>query len=152
MDKLENLKKLKQLFDNGVLSEKEYSDLKNDVLSKNDNSVKPEERFNEKPQKNCKIKNGNFILSFKGNWSLFDAKTKIFINNELCFTESTKNGFEVSFPIESAQIKLKMVVGGVNSTIFDIKEIELHKNYKMELSFDRTCGKYNNNFKIIENG
>ena len=45
-----------------------------------------------------------------------------------------------------------MVVGGVNSTIFDIKEIELHKNYKMELSFDRTCGKYNNNFKIIENG
>jgi len=38
MDKLENLKKLKQLFDNGVLSEKEYSEMKNEVLG---NSEKP---------------------------------------------------------------------------------------------------------------
>ena len=34
MDKLENLKKLKQLFDDGILSEKEYSEMKNEIISK----------------------------------------------------------------------------------------------------------------------
>ncbi len=39
MDKLENLKKLKQLFDDGILSEKEFSEMKNEILTKNDNEI-----------------------------------------------------------------------------------------------------------------
>jgi hypothetical protein len=97
-------------------------------------------------------KKGKFTLGFKGSWSLFDAKTKIFINNELLFTESTKNGFEVSFPIQNSEIKVKLLVGGINSTVYNIEEIELHKNYKLTLNFDKTSGKYSNQFNIVENG
>jgi hypothetical protein len=44
MDKLENLKKLKQLFDDGVLSEKEYSEMKNEIIDNTTKSqVKPVE-------------------------------------------------------------------------------------------------------------
>jgi hypothetical protein len=152
MDKLENLKKLKQLFDDGVISEKEYSEMKNEILSGNGNNIKPKETLYAQSKLNSQIKKGKFTLSFKGNWSLFDAKTKILINNELRYTEFTKRGFEVSFPIENSQMKLELIVGGVNSTIFDIKKIEVHKNYIMVLNFNKTWGKYNNNFKIIENG
>lgn len=42
MDKLENLKKLKKLLDDGVLSEKEYSEMKNEIIGNTSNSqVKP---------------------------------------------------------------------------------------------------------------
>jgi len=37
MDKLENLKKLKSLFDEGLISEKEYYEMKNEILSGNQN-------------------------------------------------------------------------------------------------------------------
>ena len=44
MDKLENLKKLKQLLDDGVLSENEYSEMKNELIGNNIKShVKPVE-------------------------------------------------------------------------------------------------------------
>ena len=38
MDKLENLKKLKKLLDDGVLSEKEYSEMKNEIIGNTSNS------------------------------------------------------------------------------------------------------------------
>jgi hypothetical protein len=39
MDKLENLKKLKVLFDDGVISEKEYAEMKNEIIG---NTIKPQ--------------------------------------------------------------------------------------------------------------
>jgi hypothetical protein len=151
MDKLENLKKLKTLFDDGIISEKEYSEMKNEIISIPD--IKSLQNLNiENNNNNGHTKKGIFTLNFKGNWSVFDATTKIYIDNELLFTESTKKGFEVSFPIQSSEIKLRLVVGGVNSTIYNIDEIEPYKNYKLILNFDKMVGKYNNQFNIVENG
>ncbi|WP_395051160.1 SHOCT domain-containing protein [Flavobacterium sp.] len=152
MDKLDNLKKLKALFDDGIISEKEYSEMKNEILSKSSTETQSPQNSFDEPKNMVQTKKGKFTLGFKGSWSLFDAKTKIFINNELLFTESTKNGFEVSFPIQNSEIKVKLLVGGINSTVYNIEEIELHKNYKLTLNFDKTSGKYSNQFNIVENG
>ena len=62
MDKLENLKPLKQLFDDGILSEKEFSEMKNEILTKNDNDTKTSENLYENVRHESKqIKRGDLL-------------------------------------------------------------------------------------------
>lgn len=75
MDKLENLKKLKQLFDNGVLSEKEYSEMKNEVLG---NSEKPmtkpiELQKDESKNESTVMEPKNVLELIKQNSTLIDG-------------------------------------------------------------------------------
>ena len=39
MDKLQKIKELKQLFDDGVITSSEYENLKNETLNNEDNSI-----------------------------------------------------------------------------------------------------------------
>lgn len=75
MDKLENLKKLKQLFDNGVLSEKEYSEMKNEVLG---NSEKPltkpiEVQKDDSKNESTVMEPKNILELIKQNSTLIDG-------------------------------------------------------------------------------
>lgn len=75
MDKLENLKKLKQLFDNGVLSEKEYSEMKNEVLGNSEKPMtKPIELQKDESKKESTVMEPKNILELiKQNSTLIDG-------------------------------------------------------------------------------
>ena len=150
MDKLENLKKLKQLLDDGVLSEKEYSEMKNEILSKTDDDVKSS--LNTPVKENKKNKTKILTVGFKGQWFLFDAKTQLFVNNVLHSTHSTKQGFSVQIPITSEKISIKVVLMSIKSTVYDLEELDKSKDYSLGLIYDTAWGKYSNKFNIVENG
>jgi len=153
MDKLENLKKLKQLFDNGVLSEKEYSEMKNEILSKKDSEIKPSQVTPIPENKEVpKTKVGMLTVNFSGKWALFDAKTQLLVNNELHSTHSTKQGFSVKIPIISDKMSIKVVLMGIKSTVYEVEELDKSKDYSLGLFYDSAWGKYSNKYKIIENG
>ena len=99
-----------------------------------------------------KKKKGSLDISFDGQWFLFDAKTKLIINDELHSIHSTKKGFYVSIPIQKESITLKVVLAGIKSTIFELEELELDKNYHLGLIYDTVWGKYSNEFNFTENG
>ena len=150
MDKLENLKKLKQLLDDGVLSEKEYSEMKNEILSKTDDDVKLS--LDTPITENKKNKTGTLTVGFKGQWFLFDAKTQLFVNNVLHSTHSTKQGFSVQIPISSESISIKVVLMSIKSTVYELEELDKSKDYSLGLIYDSAWGKYSNKFNIVENG
>jgi hypothetical protein len=152
MDKLENLKKLKQLLDDGALSGEEYSKMKNEILSNVDEEIKPSLDADIKENKKVKkTKTGILTVSFKGQWFLFDAKTQLFINNVLHSTHSTKNGFRVEIPIASEEISIKVVLMSIKSTEYKLEELDKSKDYSFGLIYDSAWGKYSNKFNIVEN-
>ena len=153
MDKLENLKKLKKLFDDGLLTEIEYSQMKNEILTKSDNEIKQPQNIKEEQKKEIhQNKNGVLTVSFGGQWSLFDAKTKLFINDELHSTHSIKNGFSVKIPIESDKMIIKVVLMSVKTTTYELEELDKSKDYSFGLIYDRVWGNYSDKFNLIENG
>ncbi len=95
---------------------------------------------------------GVLNIKFNGQWFLFDAKTKLFVNGILHSTHSTKNGFDVDIELTSDKISLKLVLAGTKSTTYELSELDLNKNYKMELEYNNTWGRYSNKFNFIENG
>lgn len=99
-----------------------------------------------------KSEKGHLQISFNGQWFLIDAKTKLFIDNELHSTHSTKKGFSVCIPLISESLEIKVVLGGIKSTIYELEELEINKGYHLELTYDNTWGKYSKNFNFIENG
>ena len=91
-------------------------------------------------------------MSFGGQWSLFDAKTKLFINDELHSTHSIKNGFSVKIPIESDKMIIKVVLMSVKTTTYELEELDKSKDYSFGLIYDRVWGNYSDKFNLIENG
>jgi|LakMenEpi05May12_1017382.scaffolds.fasta_scaffold05026_1 hypothetical protein len=153
MDKLENLKQLKQLFDDGILSEKEFSEMKNEILTKNDNEIITSKNLYENIRKEVKqVNNGFLTVSFAGQWFLFDAKTRVFVNSDLHSTHSTKNGFSLKIPIESDCISLRLEINELESTTFEIEDLDIKKNYTMLVEYSRIWGKYSSKFNFSENG
>jgi hypothetical protein len=158
MDKIENLKKIKQLFDDGILSEKEFSEMKNEILTKNNNELKSSENELKSSKKlkknkdNQQNKNGVLTVNFPGVWTVIDVKTKLFVNDELHSTVSTKNGFNIKLPIKSENITLKLQITSEESTSFEIEELDKLKNYTMIVDYSRMWGKYSSKFKFSENG
>jgi hypothetical protein len=153
MDKLENLKKLKQLFDDGILSEIEFFEMKNEILTKNDNETKSSENLFENVRLESKqIKKGVLTISFGGQWFLFDASTKLFINDAFHSTHSIKKGFSVEIPIESDKLIIKVVLMSIKTTIYELEELDKTKDYSFGLIYDNAWGKYSNKFNLEENG
>ncbi len=145
-NKIENLKKLKQLLDDKAISEKEYAQLKNEILPKHKEEISSLTNSNNKNNK------GLITLKFKGQWFLFDAKTKLFVNGQLHSIHSTKKGFTAAIPVDSEKITLKVVLAGIKSTEFKMEELVLGKNYLMELKYDTAWGRYSTTYKFSENG
>jgi hypothetical protein len=153
MDKLENLKKLKILFDDGILSENEYSEMKNEILSKSNNQISASKKLSiESIITSPQSKNGVLTVSYPGRYFLFDAKTKLYVNNELHSTHSTKKGFSVKIPIDFESVTLKVAILDSQSTSYEIEELDMVKNYSMELIYDIVWGKYSDKFNFSENG
>ncbi|MDR7210921.1 hypothetical protein [Flavobacterium piscis] len=150
MDKLENLKKLKQLLDDGALSEKEFVEMKIQILSKTNNEKESIQNLNV--TKKGTEQNGILTISFSGQWFLFDAKTKLFVNDDLHSTHSTKQGFNVRIPIITDKISIKVVLASIKSTLYELQELDKSKNYTLGLIYDTAWGKYSNKFNITENG
>jgi hypothetical protein len=150
MDKLENLKKLKQLLDDGALSEKEFVEMKIQILSKTNNEEESIQNLNV--TKKGTEQNGILTISFSGQWFLFDAKTKLFVNDDLHSTHSTKQGFNVRIPIMTDKISIKVVLASIKSTVYELQELDKSKDYTLGLIYDTAWGKYSNKFNITENG
>jgi len=144
---IENLKQIKFFFDDGIISEKEYSILKAEILS-----PKSEENPSLHLKENFKNKKGVLTLKFDGQWFLFDTKTKLFVNNQLHSTLSTKNGFRVEIPLNSNSITIKLLLSGIKSTEFEIEELVKGKKYSMDLAYDTIGGRYSSKYKFSENG
>lgn len=148
MEKLDELRKLKSLFDEGVLTEDEFLSMKNEILSQQTKNeihdlIKEETTVNKK---------GILNICFGGQWFLFDCTTKLFINDELHSSHSTKEGFDVDIPINSDTMTVKLVLAGMRSTTYEIEELNSSKHYTMELIYSSTWGRYSNEFKLTENG
>ncbi len=95
-------------------------------------------------------KKGNLYVSFPGEWLLVDSSTKIFVDGNLHSTQSIKNGFNVEIPIISAKITLKLVLGGLRTTTYELNGLDISKDYSMRISYSSTMGKYSNEFTLSE--
>ena len=147
MNKLEDLQKLKSLLDEGILTEEEFLKMKKEILSTGTNK-----EIKNQSEETAPVITGNLNIRFAGEWFLFDANTKLFVNGQLHSTHSTKKGFNVDVKINSEKILLKLVLAGMKSTIYEIDELDASKGYSMELIYSNTWGRYSNKFKLIENG
>lgn len=146
MNTLEELGKLKKLLDDGVITDNEFISMKRDILrnSKNTNESTGSEQLveDEIPPR--------FIIKFKGQFFLWDVKTRIYINGELLFTESTTRGFEVEFPLEESKLEIKVMLGKMKTNIYKIEDLDVSKSYRMLLIYDNGLGKYKKNAPIKE--
>jgi hypothetical protein len=78
---------------------------------------------------------------FKGEWFLVDASTSVFIDNKLKIKGSIKNGF--TFEIDNTpiipEVKLKFLF---KSKVLEIPELDVSKNYLIEIEYSRLWGNY----------
>ena len=152
MDKITEFKSLKELLDGGAITQVEFDKMKNEILNGSQSPVQEKEKI-EDSHSDIIVKNpGTIMVSFEGQYFIFDAKTKIFLNGNLHSTHSTKKGFAALIPFSDDSIELKVSVAGLKSTIYNIDELDVKKEYFLTLEYDTTWGKYSNNFKFTENG
>ena len=80
-------------------------------------------------------------FTFKGEWFLVDANTSIYLDGKLKLKGSLKNGF--NFEIENnkvlPEIKLKFLF---HSKVLEIPELDISKNYLIEIEYSRLWGNY----------
>ncbi len=157
MDKIEKIKSLSKLKDEGHLSEAEFIKLKSDILAGDltkdkveyTSEIKVNVAINE-PDKPRLSETGSLRIVFKGMWFLFDVETYIYMNDKLVSKESTKRGFDVKIPLTSDQdevfMKLKILA---NSTSFKVDVNPCSQNL-VTLNYSRTLGKYSSKFKYEE--
>ncbi|PCI98009.1 MAG: hypothetical protein COB15_06655 [Flavobacteriales bacterium] len=152
MDKITELKNLKLLLDEGAITKNEFESLKSEILNKEVVEKPIKEVILEQPKETVKKVKGAINISFEGQYFLFDTKTKIFIDGVEHSSHSTKSGFSVDIPIESDIMNIKVSLGGVKSTTYDLTELDLFKKYYLRLSYDTTWGKYSKKINFSENG
>jgi hypothetical protein len=155
MDKIEELKKLKQLLDDGVISENEFQSLKNEILN-NDAETSRVLQDVEKLKLDEVTKNeasyGTLTVRYNGRWFLFDPKTIIKVNGIIHSKHLTKKGFSVNIPIKSQSINLEVTVNNTVLTVYNLNDLKEELNYNLELKFDMQSGGYSNKYKLTENG
>src|SRR5665213_2464629 len=93
-----------------------------------------------------------YTQPYDDQWFLFDAKTKLFVNDELHSTHSIKNGFNVKIPIVSDKMVIKVVLMSIKTTIYELEELDKSKDYSFGLIYDTVWGKYSDKFNLTENG
>ena len=93
---------------------------------------------------------GNLIVRFPGQWFIMDAQTKIIVNDLLHSTHSFINGFSATIPITSDRLTLKVVIGGLRSTTYELNGLERGKDYVMELLYSTTWGKFSKEYRLSE--
>lgn len=139
MEKIQEISKIKKLLDDGALTPNEFEKLKTEILN-GDTEVSTLEK------KETQLEQTKITIIFKGQWFLFDAKTSIYVDGELISVESTKKGFEVVVPLKSPEMKIKVELGGMKSTTYELSEIDMTKNCLFELIYDNMWGKYSKGY------
>ncbi|MFN8284140.1 MAG: SHOCT domain-containing protein [Chitinophagales bacterium] len=143
MDKLQKIKELKQLFDDGVISSSEYENLKNEILNTEDNSIGVATVNN---------KTGTLTISWIGRSYLFDFKLDLYLNKESLSSFNFKKSFTKTIPIinENMQIQLGVPLSNIktnfNITTFDLA-LQKNQDYNMIITFNN--GKYSYDLKTI---
>ena len=143
MDKLQKIKELKQLFNDGVITSSEYENLKNETLNNEDNSISVATINN---------KTGTLTISWVGRSYLFDFKLDLYLNKESLSSFYFKKSFSTTIPItnEKIQIQLGVPVSNIktnfNITTFDL-DLQKNQDYNMLITFNN--GKYSYDLKNI---
>lgn len=143
MDKLQKIKELKQLFDDGVITSSEYENLKNETLNNEDNSISVATINN---------KTGTLTISWVGRSYLFDFKLDLYLNKESLSSFYFKKSFSTAIPItnEKIQIQLGVPLSNIktnfNITKFDL-DLQKNQDYNMLITFNN--GKYSYDLKNI---
>ena len=143
MDKLQKIKELKQLFDDGVITSSEYENLKNETLNNEDNSISVATINN---------KTGTLTISWVGRSYLFDFKLDLYLNKESLSSFNFKKSFSTTIPItnEKIQIQLGVPLSNIktnfNITTFDL-DLQKNQDYNMLITFNN--GKYSYDLKNI---
>jgi len=143
MDKLQKIKELKQLFDDGVITSSEYENLKNETLNNEDNSISVTTINNKK---------GTLTISWVGRSYLFDFKLDLYLNKESLASFYFKKSFSTTTPIinEKIQIQLGVPLSNIktnfNITTFDL-DLQKNQDYNMLITFNN--GKYSYDLKTI---
>jgi hypothetical protein len=92
----------------------------------------------------------NLHITWEGLWMLFDAKVRIYVDNEIQFEGSFKEGFNFSFPISKDALDIEVKLGSMKTTKFTVTELTPSKNYKINLKYNSTWGKFSKDVNIIE--
>jgi|JI6StandDraft_1071083.scaffolds.fasta_scaffold170205_3 hypothetical protein len=143
MDKLQKIKELKQLFDDGVITSSEYENLKNEILNTEDNSISVTTVNN---------KTGTLTISWVGRSYLFDFKLDLYLNKESLSSFYFKKSFTMTIPIinENMQIQLGVPLSNIktnfNITTFDL-DLQKNQDYNMDITFSN--GKYSYDLKKV---
>ena len=137
-NKIEKLSELVELLKTGVITKDEFEELKKEILNQNSS-----------PQKHC---GGTLTISFDGQWLLLDATTKLFINDVLHSTHSTKEGFKVTIPIASSKVFVKTMISSSAATIYDLVGLDESKNYHLKLTYSAAWGRYSDKINLTEEG
>ena len=143
MDKLQKIKELKQLFDDGVITSSEYENLKNETLNNEDNSISVATINN---------KTGTLTISWVGRSYLFDFKLDLYLNKESLSSFYFKKSFTMTIPIinENMQIRLGVPLSNIktnfNITTFDL-DLQKNQDYNMDITFSN--GKYSYDLKKV---
>lgn len=95
-------------------------------------------------------KAGVINITFAGQWFVMDAKTKIYVENNLHSTHSTKEGFNAEIPITSSYMNIKVEISGIKSTTYTLQNLDPQKGYIMQLAYNDTWGKYSKEYNLIE--
>lgn len=143
MDKLQKIKELKQLFDDGVITSSEYENLKNEILNTEDNSISVATVNN---------KTGILTISWIGRSYLFDFKLDLYLNKESLSSFNFKKSFTKTIPIinENMQIQLGVPLSNIK-TNFNITtfNLDLQKNYDYNMLITFSDGKYSYELKKV---
>ena len=143
MDKLQKIKELKQLYNDGVITSSEYENLKNETLNNEDNSISVATINN---------KTGTLTISWVGRSYLFDFKLDLYLNKESLSSFYFKKSFSTTIPItnEKIQIQLGVPLSNIktnfNITTFDL-DLQKNQDYNMLITFNN--GKYSYDLKNI---
>jgi len=144
MDKLDNLKKLKSLLESNVITESEYSKMKEEILNPSTPDVVSKKT--EVPKKE-----GVMTVSFAGQFALIDMKVHLYINEQFHSTQSYRKGFSVKVPltVDKLQVEVKNIsITGTNSTIYEFEDFEQGRDYLLELSFDALSSRFHKDFNL----
>ncbi|MFT6443640.1 MAG: hypothetical protein ACJASM_003202 [Salibacteraceae bacterium] len=152
MDKIEELKKLKQLLDDGILNESEYGAMKKAILggTPQKESLATNHMSSAAADK-VEIHEGVLTVKWGGQFALIDMKVQLYVNEDHHSTQSFRKGFSVEIPIITDKLKVRVenkVITGTNSITYEIEEIEQGKDYLLELSYDDLGSRFHKEFNL----
>lgn len=104
------------------------------------------------PNTNNDCKQSSLTIVWDGMYTLFDSKTKIYINGLFHSNQSNRKGYTITIPIENENIKIKFSF--LFSFLFGSVKLDLNVDpeysYKLKLLYDKDWGRYSEEYELIQ--